>query len=147
MKESKEELIRRSYEVMNSEDMNRCSSGVAVSYNDNNLLEKEMENEKSKLVKERLLNNRYNQTKNDGLTHLVLSAEDRVRVKKYDMKENFLPVYKDRIEEDKDEDNYTSNFDSPTRPKMQRKTVLILPGNVLDLVREYYGNDLMIYSL
>lgn len=79
-----------------------------------------MEDDKSKLVKERLLNNRYNQGSNDGLTHLMLTTEDRVRVKKYEPKKDFLPVYKDRITEDNDEDNYTSNFDSPGNIKKMK---------------------------
>jgi hypothetical protein len=74
---------------------------------------------KFKLVKERLMNNRYHKN-NDNLTHLVLTTEDRVRVKRYDSKDNFLPVYDDRIEEDKDEDNYTSNLDSPAAQKKRK---------------------------
>lgn len=100
-----------------------------------------MENDESKKVSERLLNNRYNKPQNDGLTHLMLTAEDRVRVKKYDSKENFLPVYNDRIEEDKDEDNYTSNFDSPGNQKKGRKTIVVLPGNALELIKSYFGDE------
>lgn len=103
-----------------------------VAYNDNNLLEKQMESEQAILVKERLNNNRYNKMSNENLTHLVLTTEDRVRVKKYETKDNFLPVYHDRIEEDKDEDNYTSNLDSPGALRKRRTSLNILPGSVLD---------------
>jgi len=137
---------RRSSEFNNSEDF-RCSSGIAVSYNDNNLLEKEMDDDKSKLVKERLLNNRYKQSSNDGLTHLMLTAEDRVRVKKYEPRNEFLPVYKDKITEDNDEDNYTSNLDSPGMFRKWNKTIVILPGSVLAKIQEYYGGEGSMHSL
>ncbi|CAI2371570.1 unnamed protein product [Moneuplotes crassus] len=143
---SKEDVHRASSELLNSEEL-RCSSGVAVSYNDNNLLEKELENAESNKVQQRIMNNKYNTTSNDGLTHLMLTAEDRVRVKKYDPKEAFVPVYKDRIEEDKDEDNYTSNFDSPSYQKGMVKSAVMLPGKVLDKIMGYYGDRRIMNSL
>lgn len=135
-----------SNDQQNSEDLNIRSSGMTVSYNDNNLLEKQMENDSSKLVKERLMNNRYKNS-NENLTHLVLSAEDRVRVKQYDSKDNFLPVYDDRIEEDRDEDNYTSNLDSPGTKGRRLKTVLVLPGNILDKIMSYFNNPTVMHLL
>lgn len=84
---------------------------------------------------------------NRELTHLILSAEDRVRVKRYDSKENFLPVYDDRIEEDKDEDNYTSNFDTPKRERPKKTTVLVLPGCALDIIMDYFGSSTTMYLL
>lgn len=136
---------RDSTDLLNSEEL-RCSSGVAVSYNDNNLLEKELEGDSRNLVDNRVLNTRYAKPQ-DGLTHLMLTAEDRVRVKQYDSHENFVPVYNDRIEEDKDEDNYTSNFDSPGNQRRIKKTALLLPGNVLDQIMGYYGDSAVMLSL
>jgi hypothetical protein len=86
-------------------------------------------------------------TGNDNLTHLMLTPEDRVRVRRYGSKENFLPVYDDRIEEDKDEDNYTSNFDSPGQQKRQKVSIIILPGVVLESIMEYFGNSTFMYLL
>jgi hypothetical protein len=135
-----------SNDLANYDDLNNRSSGMTVSYNDNNLLEKQMENDSSKLVKERLMNNRYKNS-NENLTHFVLSTEDRVRVKQYDSKDNFLPVYDDRIEEDRDEDNYTSNLDSPGNKKRRRKPVHILPGNILDKIISYFGHRTAVHLL
>lgn len=83
----------------------------------------------------------------ENLTHLILTTEDRVRVKRYDSKENFLPVYDDRIEEDKDEDNYTSNLDSPGTLKRKRQPLLVLPGAALELVMDYFGESTTMYLL
>ena len=121
-------------------------SGI-ISYNDNNLLEIQMEKEQSKSYNERLLNNRYNKAANKDLTHLILTAEDKVRIKKYDSKDNFLPVYDDRIEEDKDEDNYTSNLDSPSTMMRNRVSANILPGCAFEVIIEYLGYSTDVYCL
>lgn len=72
-------MISLDSEPILSDDLNILSSGH-ISYNDNNLLEKQLEAEGSKYVKERIIKNtRY--SNNKDLTHLVLSAEDRVRVR------------------------------------------------------------------
>ena len=94
-----------------------------------------------------MLNNRYNKATNKDLTHLILTAEDKIRIKRYDSKDNFLPVYDDRIEEDKDEDNYTSNLDSPSTMKRARVSGNILPGIAFEIIIEYLGYSTDVYCL
>lgn len=104
--------------------------------------------ERHQMIRERLMNTRYNQVSNKELTHLVLTAEDKVRVKRYDTKEKLPPVYTDKIEEDKDEDNYTSNLDSPNRSRAQYRVGLThFSGKLLELILEFYGESTNMYLI
>ena len=171
---------------MNIENESNCDSNIVelneqtlssgqAAYNDNNLLEKQLESDESKYVKERLIHNsRYSKLANRDLTHLVLTTEDRVRVKNMNnecscsMNDNNLleeqnddhshsnlgksslaNVYDEHISEDKDEDNYTSNFDSPTTHRRIKRyySITLLSGKALELIMDYYGRPTTMYLL
>ncbi|CAI2376159.1 unnamed protein product [Moneuplotes crassus] len=142
----REDASRASSEMFNSDEL-VCSSGAAVSYNDHNLLEKEMEKNESSKMKQRNLNNRYSKGSSDGLTHLILTPEDRVRVKRFNSNENYTAVYRENIEENKLEDSSSVKPEYGRESSMRTITAMALPGKVLNKIMGYYGDQYVMNSL
>ncbi|CAI2364328.1 unnamed protein product [Moneuplotes crassus] len=136
----REEASRASSELLISDDL-RASSKVAISYNNNNLLEKELEKDESSRMQQRFIDDRYRTSQSDGLTHLMLTAEDHARIKNFNSNEHYIPVLSEKVEADIDEECDTFEFDSPKQQIKPLNTVKRLPPKVLNKILEYYGND------